>query len=128
MRCTASLILVFTLLCPAFAAAGQGDPERGRTVYDRCLACHALDRNRTGPKHCGVLGRKAGSLPGFAYSDAMRSSDIVWTAENLDRFLQAPLGMLPETTMTYDGIEDARDRADLVAFLEQASRDPDLCP
>lgn len=117
---------MLALLCLA-APASAGDPERGRAVYDRCLACHALERNRTGPKHCGLLGRRAGSLPGFDYSEAMRSAGIVWTAETLDRFLRAPLEMLPETTMTYDGIADPQERADLIAFLTLAGNDPSVC-
>ncbi len=123
------LSVILALLClaaPARALDG-GDPERGRAVYDRCLACHALERNRTGPKHCGLLGRRAGSLPGFDYSEAMRSAGIVWTAETLDRFLRAPLEMLPETTMTYDGIADPQERSDLIAFLARAGTDPELC-
>ena len=117
---------ILALLCLA-TPAWAGDPERGRAVYDRCLACHALERNRTGPKHCGLLGRRAGSLPGFEYSEAMRGAGIVWTAETLDRFLRAPLEMLPETTMTYDGIADPQERADLIAFLALAGSDPAVC-
>ena len=126
LRCLSPILLLLCLTAPAWAT-GAGDPERGRAVYDRCLACHALERNRTGPKHCGLLGRRAGSLPGFDYSVAMRGAGFVWTAETLDRFLRAPLEMLPETTMTYDGIADPQERADLIAFLAQAGSDAALC-
>jgi cytochrome c len=117
---------------PALAAAGaeasgarpgataRGDPANGERIYGRCLACHALQYDRTGPRHCGLLGRKAGSVPGFDYSEAMKRSGIVWNAATLDRFLADPLGTVPGTTMGYAGIADARERADLIAYLGQA--------
>ncbi|MBX3613983.1 MAG: cytochrome c family protein [Burkholderiaceae bacterium] len=89
-------------------------------MYGRCLACHALQYDRTGPRHCGLFGRKAGGVPGFDYSEAMKRSGIVWNAATLDRFLANPLGTVPGTTMGYAGIADARERADLIAYLGQA--------
>ena len=118
------LLLLYALSEPA--AAG-GDVERGREVYERCEACHALARNRTGPKHCGLLGRRAGSLAGFAYSPAMRASGLVWDAATLDRFLADPLGLVPESSMGYDGVKDAGERADLIAFLATARPGMELC-
>ncbi|ODU95721.1 MAG: cytochrome C, partial [Rubrivivax sp. SCN 70-15] len=91
------------------------DQLRGEKVYARCLACHALSYDRVGPRHCGLLGRRAGSLPGFAYSPAMRDSRITWDEKTLDRFLAQPMKAMPGTTMTYDGVPDAKDRADLIA-------------
>ena len=117
---------------PALAAAGaeasgarsgataRGDPANGERIYGRCLACHALQYDRTGPRHCGLFGRKAGGVPGFDYSEAMKRSGIVWNAVTLDRFLANPLGTVPGTTMGYAGIADARERADLIAYLGQA--------
>ena len=75
---------------------------------------------RTGPRHCGVFGRKAGTVAGFDYSEAMRRSGIVWNATTLDRFLAGPMVAMPGTTMGYAGVEDARERADLIAYLRQA--------
>jgi len=109
-------------------ASAGGDPSRGEQVYDRCLACHSLDRNRTGPKHCGLFGRRAGSLPDFEYSPAMRSSGIVWSDKSLDRFLAAPTKVVPGTYMGYAGIDDPRERADLIAYLEAANGSRTLCP
>lgn len=113
----------------ATAAAGapaltQGDAGRGEALYARCMACHALAFDRVGPHHCGLLGRRAGSVPGFAYSAAMRQSHIVWSDKTLDRFLAAPLKMLPGTAMTYAGVPDRQDRADLIAYLRQADQTP----
>jgi cytochrome c len=115
------------LLALAFAAAStpaaQGtDPKRGEEIHSRCLACHALAYDRTGPRHCGLIGRRAGSVAGFAYSDAMKRSHIVWSARTLDRFIADPLKTVPGTAMGYAGVKDARERADLIAYLESADK------
>ena len=77
--------------------------------------------------HCGLLGRKAGTVPGFAYSEAMRSSDLVWDQKTLDEFLTAPYIMLPGTIMGFPGFAQPADRADVIAYLKQASSDPSHC-
>ena len=120
------VLLIAALLLPLPAAAG-GDADRGADLYDRCRACHSLARNRTGPKHCGLIGRPAGAVPGFAYSEAMAASGLVWTPVTLDRFLEAPFDALPGTAMGYDGIKDPQERADLIAYLVRASGDRELC-
>ncbi|MEP4501471.1 MAG: c-type cytochrome [Alphaproteobacteria bacterium] len=107
---------VIIAVVPAQAAAAP-DPARGKQIYDRCLACHAVAHDRVGPRHCGLKGRQAGGMPGFEYSDAMRATGFTWNRQTLDRFLADPLGVVPGTTMTYDGIKDARERRDLVAYL-----------
>ncbi len=110
------------LLLPLGAAVAAGDAEKGKELYGRCLACHALEYDRVGPRHCGVVGRHAGSVKGFAYSDAMKRSKLVWNEKTLDRFLANPPKTVPGTTMTYAGVPDAKERADLIAYLEQACR------
>ena len=123
MRHTA---LAVALALAAGAAAGAGGkPARGEQLYARCLACHALAYDRVGPRHCGLLGRRAGSVPGFDYSAAMKKSGIVWTAKALDRFLADPLRRVPGTTMTYAGVANAKERADLIAYLKQADDSPE---
>ena len=104
-----------------------GNIDRGARIYQRCKACHSLDRSRSGPKHCGVLGRRAGTVPGYTFSEALKGSDIIWTPETLDQFLKAPLKMVPGTRM-YASVSSPTDRADLIAFLDSAASDPDLCP
>ena len=94
---------------------------RGEQVYARCLACHALAYDRVGPRHCGLFGRRAGSVPQFSYSTAMKKSDIVWTSKTLDRFLTNPLKMIPGSAMTYDGVADPKERSDLIAYLAHAN-------
>jgi cytochrome c len=99
------------------AALAAGDPARGEQLYARCAACHALAYDRVGPRHCGVLGRRAGAVPGFEYSPAMKRSRLVWNDKTLDRFLADPLTTVPGTTMTYAGVQDPGERADLIAYL-----------
>ena len=101
-------------------AAGTADAARGEELYARCAACHALDYNRVGPRHCDLLGRRAGSVPGFEYSPAMKRSKLIWNRENLDRFLADPARVVPETTMTYAGVPEPKERADLIAYLAKA--------
>jgi cytochrome c len=93
----------------------------GEAVYSRCQACHAFEYHRTGPKHCGLFGRRAGAAPGYEYSAAMKRSGIVWNERSLDRFLAAPTTVVPGTTMTYAGVPDPNDRAALIAYLKQES-------
>ena len=104
------------------AAAAAPDAVRGEQIYARCTACHALTFDRVGPRHCGLFGRKAGSVPGFDYSAAMKQSKITWNEKTLDRFISKPLAMVPGTSMTYDGVANASERSDLIAYLKQANR------
>ena len=110
------------LLAGSAVAYAEGDPAKGEQVYHRCQGCHSIDRNRIGPMHKGLFGRTAGSVPGFDYSAAMKSSGIVWTAATLDLFLQGPRQMVPGTKMTFVGLPKAQDRADLIAYLEVATK------
>jgi cytochrome c len=114
--------LALVALAVAHAAP---DAARGEQLYTRCMACHALAVDRVGPHHCGLIGRRAGSVQGFDYSAAMKRSGIVWNDKTLDRFLAKPLALVPGSTMTYDGIADANERADLIAYLQQANGTPE---
>jgi cytochrome c len=107
------------------AGAAAGDAKHGEEVYNRCIACHALKTDRVGPRHCGLIGRHAGSVPGFAYSEAMKKSRLTWDEKTLDRFLQNPMKAVPGTSMTYDGVPEAKDRSDLIAYLKNANSGPE---
>lgn len=123
MKFAGALLGIMLVASTGVAAADPsraGDPKVGAVVYERCLACHALAYNRTGPKHCGLLGRRAGSVADFTYSDAMKRTGSVWDRQTLDRFLADPLKTVPGTTMGYAGVKDPQERADLIAWLEQA--------
>jgi cytochrome c len=102
-------------------ALPQGDAQTGAEIYARCGACHALTYDRTGPHHCGLFGRRAGSVPGFEYSAAMKHSQIVWSRATLDDFIAHPTKTIPGTSMGYAGVTDPRERADLIAYLWQAN-------
>ncbi|MFC5607434.1 c-type cytochrome [Variovorax soli] len=110
------------------ADSSQQQVLHGEQVYVRCQACHALAQDRVGPHHCGLLGRRAGSVPGFAYSQAMKDSRITWDEKTLDQFLSGPLKTMPGTSMTYDGVPDAKDRADLIAYLRHANESAQCRP
>ena len=114
--CAAAVAIV---AAPLARSAAPG-PEAGVAIYSRCAACHALAYDRTGPRHCGLFGSRAGSVPGFEYSDAMKKSGIVWNEATLDRFLADPLGTVPGTAMGYAGVKDSKERADLIAYLKAA--------
>lgn len=119
-------LLLLGLAGSAWAApAIKPDALRGEQVYTRCLACHTLAFDRVGPHHCGLFGRLAGSVPGADYSAAMKQSGIVWNEKTLDRFLAAPMKAVPGTSMTYDGVTDPKDRADLIAYLKRVNQTPD---
>jgi cytochrome c len=116
-----SIVFAVALAAATATAPFRGDAARGEAIYARCGACHALESNRTGPRHCGLFGRRAGAVAGFEYSNAMKRSGIVWNAQTLDRFLADPLRAVPGTTMTYAGVTDPQERADLIAYLRVAT-------
>lgn len=106
----------------AAATAAERDTSRGAEIYSRCAACHAIEGNRTGPQHCGLFGRRAGTAPGFdGYSKAMRESKLVWNERTLDAFLRSPMQAVPGTAMGYAGIQDAGERAALIAWLREST-------
>ncbi len=116
----AAALLLAAGAARAAPAIAVGNPGAGKAVYERCLACHALTYDRTGPRHCGLFGRRAGSVPGFPYSPAMQRSRIVWDEKTLDLFLANPTKVVPGTSMGYAGIADQAERADLIAYLKRA--------
>jgi cytochrome c len=120
-----AIIALSTIALSFPASAEPGDAARGRQDFRVCAPCHSLetDRNMTGPSLVGLWGRKAGSLPSFErYSDALKSSGIIWDDRSLDGWLTDPDRMVPDNDMPFDGIKDARVRADLLAFLKEATK------
>lgn len=112
---------IATLGMLAQAAHAAPDAVRGEQVYARCLGCHALASDRVGPRHCGLIGRRAASIIGFDYSPAMQRSGIVWSEKSLNYFLTKPMNAVPGTSMTYDGVPMAADRIDLIAYLKKVN-------
>jgi len=126
MRPLAACLLVLLAASPP-ALSADGDAAHGEEIYQRCLACHTLAHNRVGPRHCGLFGREAGSLSDYQYSSAMKKYGVIWNEETLDRFIENPLKAVPGTKMGYAGVKDPKERADLIAYLKQATGDPKLC-
>ncbi|RYX97605.1 MAG: c-type cytochrome [Comamonadaceae bacterium] len=94
-----------------------GDVQRGAALYQmQCAACHAVDQNQTGPAHRGILGRRVGSLPGYKYSAALAQSRLRWTAQTLNAWLEDPESLVVGQRMGFQ-VDDAQERADLIAFL-----------
>jgi cytochrome c len=119
-----ALLALVAAAAPLALALPAGDPARGERIYGRCVACHAIDRDRTGPRHAGLFGRHAGGVPGFPYSAALKkagANGLVWNDETLDKFLQNPTRFVPGTHMTYAGVKDDQERADLIAYLKAAT-------
>ncbi|KQT20739.1 MULTISPECIES: c-type cytochrome [unclassified Bradyrhizobium] len=107
------------------AIAQTADMSQGQQLFRACAPCHSLesDRNMTGPSLASLWGRKAGSLPSFErYSDALKSSGTIWDDRSLDGWLTDPDRMVPDNDMPFNGIKDERARADLLAFLKEATR------
>jgi cytochrome c len=124
--CATALTLAAAVAALAAASASAvaapetaaGDPLRGKTVYQVCMGCHSLDEDDVGPRHRGVVGRVAGTVPGYAYSPALRNSHIVWNADTLDRWLTSPRALVPGAKMFF-AMPNARDRADVIAYLTE---------
>ena len=112
----------------ASTASVKGDAVHGKELYATCEGCHKLAENSVGPMHCGLFGRPAGTVPGFEYSEAMKASGIIWDAQKLDEFLVSPIAYVNGTKMGFAGFESATDRADVIAYLQHANKDPALCP
>jgi len=122
-RDAASLAAALGLLLLAGQAghAAAGDPARGEALYKGCKDCHSIESNDVGPMHKGVVGRTAGTVAGYDYSPALKQSKIVWTEDNLDKWLTNPEALVPGTKMFFD-VESPQDRADIIAFLKQRAR------
>jgi cytochrome c len=102
---------------PVTTPAG-GDPAHGKALYQACQACHSIDDNDLGPKHRGVVGRRAGSIADYNYSPALKSSGLTWDPATLDRWLSNPSALVPGTKMFFK-IDDVQARADIIAYLAQ---------
>ncbi|MDE2134308.1 MAG: cytochrome c family protein [Alphaproteobacteria bacterium] len=122
LRC--ALLACALALVPA-AVAGQGsptagDPVKGADVFQRCTLCHTINKdegNKIGPNLFGIVGRKAGTAPGFAYSAALKDSGIIWTDAKLKEWVGGPQKMVPGTSMALVGSLDGQQTDDLIAYL-----------
>jgi cytochrome c len=116
-----------TILLPSALVAyaqSAGDAQRGAQVFAQCKVCHSLEagKNMLGPSLHGLLGRKAGSVPGYAYSPAMKNANVTWDDDTLSKYLADPKAFIPGDKMVYPGVKDPSKLGDLLAYLNQASR------
>lgn len=126
MKAGAAALLVAASVGQALAA----DPsvENGEEVFKKCRACHDVGpdaKNKLGPVLNGLFGRKAGTIPGFAYSDANHKAGEagwVWSEETLTRYLENPREAMPGNKMAFAGLRDEQDRRDLIAYLKTFSK------
>eukprot|EP00997_Jenningsia_sp_PLL12_P010120 NODE_7256_length_465_cov_51.725962_g6429_i0.p1 GENE.NODE_7256_length_465_cov_51.725962_g6429_i0~~NODE_7256_length_465_cov_51.725962_g6429_i0.p1 ORF type:complete len:104 (+),score=12.32 NODE_7256_length_465_cov_51.725962_g6429_i0:67-378(+) len=99
----------------------MGDPVKGEKLFAaRAAQCHSLAKgaNSTGPSLHGILGRNAGTLPGFAFSNSMKNSGMVWSEESIAKFLENPKKFIPGTKMAFAGLKNKKDRADIIAYIK----------
>lgn len=102
------------------APYNTADLASGQAKFAQCHSCHTIDKggaNLTGPNLYGVFGTKAAQVAGFDFSDAMKGSGFTWDAPMIDKWIADPRTVLPDTKMTFAGVTDAKDRADIVAFV-----------
>lgn len=115
----------FAALLAAALTAGvshaAGDPEKGKMVFNKCMACHSVEagKNKLGPSLHGVIGRKAGAAEGFKYSDAMVASNITWNDETIAKFLANPKGTVAGTKMMLPGLKNETEIMDVISYLGQ---------
>ncbi len=123
MKRTLRLAMAIAVMAVAAPALAQ-DATKGEVVFNQCRACHAIGpgaKNKAGPQLNGIVGRKAASVSGFSYSDAMNKAagnGLVWTEANLSSYLQSPDVFLPGGVMAYSGVKDEGQLKDLIAFLK----------
>ena len=111
----------------AIVAAGTAkaaDSGRGEKLFVECASCHSIEKgvDGVGPSLFGLFQRKAGEVVDFRYSPALKRSGITWTAQTLDQYIADPQKSVPGNRMPYSGMPDANERADLIAYLQKASR------
>ena len=126
--CTLLLAAVAGSMAPGSVAAQEGNPEEGAEVFKKCRACHDVGpeaKNKVGPVLNDIVGRKAGTIEGFTYSEANKAAGgkgLTWTEDVLLKYLENPLTFMPGTKMAFAGLKDPQDRKDLIAFLKQQTK------
>jgi cytochrome c2 len=129
MKIKMSAAAVALVLSVPFAAHAEGDAAKGEKVWVKCKICHQVGptaKNLVGPIQNNLIGRTAGTVEGFkGYSTAMKEAGqkgLVWTEENIDKYLADPKGFVPKNKMAFVGLPKAEDRADVIAYLKQFSK------
>jgi len=118
----AAPLLLTVQLMTATAARADGDPTHGKQIFNKCMVCHSIQTgvNKIGPSLHGVVGRKAGTISDYSYTDAMKSSGLTWDEATLNKYLTNPRKLVPGTRMIFVGVPKEPDRLDVIAYLKQA--------
>jgi cytochrome c len=113
--------MALALLAGPLVAKAEGDPAKGKKVFNKCRTCHVVDaeQNKVGPNLVGLFGREAGSVEGFKYSDAMMASGIVWEDETITAYVKDPKAYVPGNRMVFPGLRKDQEIEDLLAYLRQ---------
>ena len=127
-RINAIALLLAASLTSSFAIPAQaaGDAAAGEQVFKPCTACHRIGegaKNSVGPVLNGVIGRKAGTYPGYNYSDANKNSGLTWDEATFREYIKDPQAKVPHTKMTYPGVKSDDKIDDLIAYLKQFDAD-----
>jgi cytochrome c len=123
-----NVLLLASILVPVALSAAHaegGDPVMGKRQFAPCTACHTVgadEPNKVGPNLHGIFGRKAASRPDFTYSEAMKKSGIVWDAAKIDKYITKPQEFVPGNKMAFIGIAKEDVRANIIAYLQQATK------
>ncbi|WP_299846732.1 c-type cytochrome [uncultured Roseovarius sp.] len=134
MRSGAKILTLVLLLANPVVAQQLGDPDAGAEIFSKCKGCHQLGEGASdgiGPHLNGIFGRRAAVHDGFAYSKSMQragTDGLIWTAETLDAYVENPRSLVSKTRMSFRGLKDPKDRADLLAYLRVYSDDPANIP
>ena len=122
---TALFLIALSFALSTTSAFASGDVTAGQKVFKKCKACHVVDaeKHKTGPHLVNIMGRAAGSADGYKkYSNAMKSSGIVWNEETLNGYLEKPKAYVKGTRMIFAGLRKEEDRTNVIAYLKSYSK------
>ena len=117
-------LATLALLAATGPALASGDVEACKKVYNKCKACHDISegKNKVGPTLKGVMGRTAGTVEGYAYSDAMKASGIVWNEDTLEKYLADPKALVADGKMQFPGLKKEEEIENIIAYIAEASK------
>ena len=116
-----ALSVIGVLSVSSSLAFADGDPAKGKKVFNKCKACHTVDaggKDKIGPNLFGIVGKAAGAKEGYKYSSAMVESGLTWDVETLDKYLHKPRKLVKKTKMSFAGLKKEKDRKNVIAYLE----------